>query len=96
METGEKSEAPAKKRVPHPIPVWEVEAVRLLRAEMARKGVNFKRLERALAKLGIVESSAQLNRKINRGKFSASFLLACLAAIGTTEVSVPLRPASED
>jgi len=79
---------------PHPIPVWELLAKRLLRAEMARKGATYKTLARELEKLGVFESPAQINRKVTRGKFSAGFLLACLAALGVRQLSVPVEEAA--
>ncbi len=72
---------------PHPIPEWEEAAKRLLRVEMARRGWRYQRLALELKlRLGVVESTAQLTRKINRGKFSAAFLLACLEVMGVTDL----------
>lgn len=48
---------------------------------MKQRRVGYKALSRELEKLGIYESPGQLNRKVNRKKFSAAFLLACLEAI---------------
>lgn len=78
----------ASKRGPHPLP-WEEKAKRLLKAEMERKGATFKILSRNLEREEIYETAAQLNRKINRGKFSAGFFLACLAALEVREIAVP-------
>lgn len=80
---------------PYPIPGWELRAKRLLRTEMARKGATYKTLARELEKLGVFESPAQLNRKVTRGKFSAGFLLACLAALGVREFPVPVDEMAE-
>lgn len=79
----------ASKRGPHPLPSWEEKAKRLLKAEMERKGATFKALSRELEREEIYETAAQLNRKINRGKFSAGFFLACLAALEIREIAVP-------
>lgn len=79
----------ASKRGPHPLPSWEEKAKRLLKAEMERKGVTFKALSRELEREEICETAAQLNRKINRGKFSTGFFLACLAALKVREIAVP-------
>ena len=48
---------------------------------MKQHKVGYKQLSRELEKFGIYESPGQLNRKVNRKKFSAAFLLACLEAI---------------
>lgn len=77
------------KRGPHPLPSWEVKAKRLLKAEMVLKDATFKTLSRSLEREEIYETAAQLNRKINRGKFSAGFFLACLAALEVREIAVP-------
>jgi hypothetical protein len=51
--------------------------------EMKRKKVSYKALSQRLAAIGIDESPERLNRKVNRKRFSAAFLLACLAALGS-------------
>lgn len=85
----EQETAQASKRGPHPLPSWEEKAKRLLKAEMEREGATFKVLSRNLEREKIYETAAQLNRKINRGKFSAGFFLACLAALEVREIAVP-------
>ena len=85
----EQETAQASKRGPHPLPSWEEKAKRLLKAEMDLKGATFKILSRNLEREEIYETAAQLNRKINRGKFSAGFFLACLAALEVREIAVP-------
>jgi hypothetical protein len=67
---------------------WEVEARRILRAELARAGVGYKTLAVRLAGLGIEENEANLSNKISRGKFSFVFFLQCMKAIGMTTVNV--------
>lgn len=61
------------------------EATRVLRAEMARRGINFKQLAEALAALeghGSAESVQVLSNKINRGRFSFAFFLRAIKAMG--------------
>jgi hypothetical protein len=66
---------------------WETAAKRLLRSEMTRRQWRYQRLSLELKlKLGIEESTAQLTRKVSRGKFSAGFLLACLEVLGVEAV----------
>lgn len=61
---------------------WAEDAKRLLRAEMTRRGVTYDDLAEKLGALGVTDTSVNLRNKVARGKFSASFLLQCLAAIG--------------
>lgn len=61
---------------------WAEDAKRLLRAEMTRRGVTYDGLAEKLAELGISDTAVNIRNKVARGKFSAAFLLQCLAAIG--------------
>ncbi|KYP10254.1 MAG: hypothetical protein A0129_13930 [Limnobacter sp. CACIAM 66H1] len=70
---------------------WEVEARRILRAELARAGVGYKTLAVRLAVLGIEESEANLSNKIARGKFSFVFFLQCMKAIGIKSVDIDTK-----
>lgn len=70
---------------------WEVEARRILRAELARAGVGYKTLAVRLAALGIQESEANLSNKIARGKFSFVFFLQCMKAIGIKAVDIDAK-----
>ena len=67
---------------------WEEEAKELITGTMMRRKVRYKQLSRELEKLGIYESAEQISRKINRGKFSGAFLIACLHAMGVGGVSL--------
>lgn len=68
--------------------VWEEEAKRLIEKEMVRRGIRYKQLSRLLEKLGVYESPDQLNPKINRKRFSAAFLIACLRAMGVETIAL--------
>ena len=67
---------------------WEQTAKELIEIEMMRRGISYKELSRMLEKLGIDESPGQINRKVNRKRFSAAFLVACLRAMGVNEISL--------
>ncbi len=69
---------------------WEERVKRLLRAELARKGVKYPELSKYLARIGIEESAAAINTKINRGTFRAYFLIQCLTAIGCKKLDIEL------
>jgi hypothetical protein len=60
---------------------WEEEARELIVSKMNERKLSFKELALRLERLGIIESAGQLNRKINRKRFSAAFMLACLDAM---------------
>jgi hypothetical protein len=60
---------------------WENKVKGILKAELARKGVTYQQLVEKLAVLGISETPENIANKISRGKFTAVFLLQCLAAI---------------
>lgn len=53
----------------------------LLVREMKLRKVSYGELSARLTALGLHETPDRLNRKVNRQKFSATFLLACLKAL---------------
>ena len=65
---------------------WEDAAKRLLRAEMAKRGVTYAQLVEKLSAIGVDENERNLRNKVSRGKFTAGFLLQCLAALGSREL----------
>jgi hypothetical protein len=67
---------------------FEAKAKGLLRAEMARRNLTYQQLVDKLAEIGIKEDEHNLRNKVARGKFTAAFLLQCLAAIGVNELSL--------
>lgn len=65
---------------------WEQRVSNLLKAELKRKGVTYARLAEKLAAIGVEEKEANIKNKLARGKFTAVFMLQCLAAIETNEL----------
>jgi hypothetical protein len=61
---------------------WAGETKRLLRAEMTRRGITYDQLAEKLAALGVEDSAVNIRNKVARGKFSATFLVQCLTAMG--------------
>ncbi len=61
---------------------WEMKAANLLKAELKRKGVTYAQLVDKLAAIGVDEKEVNIRNKLSRGKFTASFMLQCLHAIG--------------
>jgi hypothetical protein len=63
---------------------WEAKARGILRSEMAKKNVTYAQLVGMLADIGVAEDERNLRNKVSRGKFTAAFMLQCLAAIRST------------
>ncbi len=62
---------------------WEARARGIVRAEMARQNVSYSQLRERLEALGVREDERNLRNKVSRGKFTAAFMLQCLAALGS-------------
>jgi hypothetical protein len=58
------------------------QAKRIIRAEMARRGIGYIELSAKLAEQGVVLSEKALRSKVSRGAFTADVFLQCLAALG--------------
>lgn len=67
---------------------FEVYAEQALVREMKRRKVTYAELSARLATLGIRETPGSLNRKVNRKRFQAGFLLACLKALGVEMLDI--------
>ena len=65
---------------------WEDRVKRLLKAELARKGITYAQLVGKLADIGVMDSEPNIMNKISRGIFTAVFLLQCLEAIGASSL----------
>ncbi len=65
---------------------WATTAKRLLRAEMVKTGTKNAELAKRLTDMGLPETEASVQVKINRGAFPAWFLIAALNAIGVTSL----------
>lgn len=63
---------------------WEAKVANLLKAELKRKGVTYAQLVEKLGEMGVDEKEVNVRNKLARGKFSASFMVQCLVAVGTT------------
>jgi hypothetical protein len=62
--------------------IWGEHAKRLLRSQMALKGVTAAGLAEALTAMGVKENEKNVANKIARGGFTAAFFLHCLKALG--------------
>ena len=73
----------SKKLKPDEGDEWEDRATGILKAELARRKVNYVKLSKLLNDAyGIQESQHNLSNKVRRGKFSAVFLFQVLEVIG--------------
>jgi hypothetical protein len=61
---------------------WADLAKRHLKGEMARAGVKYAELAKRLTDMGLPETEASVQVKINRGAFPAWFMLAAMRAVG--------------
>ncbi|NNH79186.1 hypothetical protein HLH17_16335 [Acinetobacter sp. ANC 5380] len=67
---------------------WKIYTKSLLKSEIARSNLNYSDVVERLEKMGIHETPQNLSNKINRGTFSATFLLQVLKAIQCSELNV--------
>jgi hypothetical protein len=75
---------------------WNMEARRILKAELARKDISYKRLAQLLEVEGVTESASGITNKLSRGTFSFAFFLQCMRAIGRTHVEINLNEIGPD
>ena len=65
---------------------WEDKVKRLLKSELAKKGVTYAGLVGKLAEIGVMDSEPNIRNKLSRGKFTAVFFIQCLEAIGASSL----------
>ena len=68
---------------------WGFEASVRIKRAMRKRDWGYKELSEALKGLGVKRNPTAINRRINRGNFSAGLFLACLYVLedGADEVS---------
>lgn len=64
-------------------PEWEAKVKGLLKAELKKRNVTYAGLVDRLRAIGVAETEPNIRNKLARGKFTAVFLVQCLAAIGS-------------
>ena len=67
---------------------WEGYAKTMLKAELKRKNVTYAGLAGKLADIGVMDSEPNIRNKLARGKFTAVFMLQCLTAIESHQLSL--------
>lgn len=67
---------------------WNIEAKRVLRTELVRRGITYRVLSEMLEKIGVIETERSIQGKIARGTFSFTFFLQCMKAMGAKKVEL--------
>jgi hypothetical protein len=67
---------------------WEDRARLFLKAEIKRADITYEELARRLEEHGFKENGASIANKLARGTFSATFFLACAAALGIAAITL--------
>jgi hypothetical protein len=62
-------------------PEWAERAAAFLKAKLKEGNVTYAELVKRLKKHGLKETEGGITMKLKRGTFSATFMLACLAAL---------------
>jgi lambda repressor-like predicted transcriptional regulator len=74
---------------------WQCVASRLVKAELEKRGLTYRKLSEQLAMLNVTQSEATLRSKISKGNFGAALLLQILhvlkADINPLELGVILE-----
>ena len=72
---------------------WQDQVRSMLRAELARRDVNYVDLADRLRSIGVLENPKNLSNKIRRGTFTAAFFIQCMKAIGCNTIELDqIRP----
>lgn len=68
---------------------WQDRLKGMVKAELARKGINYVALAGLLEEAyGVTESPQNLSNKIARGKFSAVFMVQIMEVIGCQQITM--------
>lgn len=67
---------------------WNINAKRVLRTEIVRRGITYRGLSEMLEKIGVKETERSIQGKIARGTFSFAFFLQCMKAMGAKKVEL--------
>lgn len=69
---------------------WNSEASKILRLELVKRDISYKRLALLLERIGVDETERSIANKLSRGTFSFVFFLKCMKAIGYPKVDINL------
>ena len=65
---------------------WQAMVKGLIRAELVRRQLSYADLAERLSSIGVRETARNISNKVNRGKFTAVFLVQCMEAIGVQTI----------
>ena len=74
---------------------YERETKRIIKENRKYAGVSYKELALRLEAYGVHVDSQVLINRINKGKFSFTFALQVLAALGVDDIYIPTYPPTE-
>ncbi|TDF34579.1 hypothetical protein EYS14_24245 [Alteromonadaceae bacterium M269] len=67
---------------------WKNYVKGLIKAEIARKNLNYIEISKRLEEIGVHETPQNLSNKIGRGTFGAIFMMQILKVIGCEELQL--------
>ncbi len=67
---------------------FKEEAKAIIKAEIARKNIDYQELSEKLKAIGINENKANIANKISRGTFSFSYALQIFKALGLKKINL--------
>jgi Domain of unknown function (DUF6471) len=67
---------------------WADRVGSFLKRELLKRDVTYVELARRLKAFGFTETEASIGNKLKRGSFPATFMLACIAALGLKGVTL--------
>jgi hypothetical protein len=80
-----------KPKMPADTVGWEHLTGAIIKAELKLAGMTYRDLQAALRELGVEQTTANISAKLTQGRFSATFLLQALVAIGVDQIELPRR-----
>ncbi len=69
-------------------PYWSKIVTKILKAELAKRGIDYPTLVVKLHEINVDISVEDLRGRMSRGTFSAALFIQCLKAVGVTNLSL--------
>ena len=69
---------------------WKNKVKGLLKAEIAKRNLNYIEIAERLEGIGVHETPQNISNKIGRGTFGAIFMMQILEVIGCTDLHIEL------
>ena len=71
---------------------WKNYVKGLLKAEIAKRNLNYVDIAERLKKIGVEETPQNISNKIGRGTFGAIFMMQILQVIGCSDIHLEFNP----